>query len=529
MTSLRPCPLWICFALCLARPVAAAPAAFDVAADGAVADGNTLCTDSLQRTIDRCAAAGGGTVHFPAGTYLTGTLVLRSNVFLELAAGATILGSPDPKQYPVRASVMPSYTDNYVRQALIAGENLQRVGIRGQGTIDGQGAAFRWKEYRDRPYAIRLVGCADVSIEGITLRSSAMWMQHYLGCDRVRIRGIRVFNHVSYNNDGIDIDGCHDVAISDCHIDSDDDALCLKSTIDRACENVTITNCVLSSHANAFKMGTESNGGFKNVTFSNCVILSPRFSQSIYGVQRGLGGIALECVDGGALENIAISNVSIRGVTVPLFLRLGNRARPIQADRPKPAVGLFRNVTIENVVATGVGRTGCSITGIPGALVQNVRLANVTLEFEGGGKRELIDRPVPEREDAYPEGRMFGELPAYGLYVRHAQGIEISGFRVSTREPDARHAIMCDDVRDVALAGLSAPAAAGAAAMVRLTNVEDAALSDIRIRGSADTAVRIDGGATRRIELSGPRSAGLRAELAPEVPRDAVKSAAADR
>ena len=336
---------------CTAVLARGAPTSFNVRDDGAVADGKTLCTAALQRSIDRCAEAGGGTVFFPAGTYLSGTLVLKSNVTLELDAGATLLGSSDPKHYPPREPAVPSYTDNYVRQALIAGENLVNVGLRGRGTIDGNGGAFRWKEYRDRPYVIRLVQCQDVHIEGLTLRDSPMWMQHYLACDRVRIHRLRVFNHVTYNNDGLDIDGCHDVTISDCIFDTDDDALCLKSTLDRACENVVITNCVLSSHCNAFKLGTESNGGFKNITFNNCVILSPRFSEPIYGIRRGMGGIALEMVDGGQLENITVSNIVISGVNVPIFLRLGNRARPFLPDGAKPGMGL-RNVTIGNIVAT---------------------------------------------------------------------------------------------------------------------------------------------------------------------------------
>ena len=139
---------------------------------------------------------------------------------------------------------MRSYTDNYVDRSLIAGENLQNVAIRGRGTIDGNGGKFRWPQYLTRPYAIRLVHCRDVLVEGVTMRNSAMWMQHYLACDRVAMRGVTVYNHATYNNDGLDIDGCHDVCVSDCIFDSDDDAITLKSTLDRACENVTITNCI---------------------------------------------------------------------------------------------------------------------------------------------------------------------------------------------------------------------------------------------------------------------------------------------
>ena len=472
--------------------------------EGAAADGKTVCTSALQRAIDRCSAAGGGTVYFPPGTYLAGTLELKSHVTLQLDNGATLRGSPNPKDYPSRPSVLPSYSDRYVSQALIAGENLEHVRLQGAGTIDGGGEAFHWKEYRDRPYVIRLVKCRDVTVEGLALRASPMWMQHYLACDRVRIHGVRVFNHASYNNDGLDIDGCHDVAVSDCTIDSDDDAIVLKSTLDRACENVTITNCVLSSHANAFKLGTESNGGFRNIAFNNSVIVSPRFSESMYGLQRGLAGIALECVDGGKLENVVIANVTITGVNVALFLRLGDRGRHFLPDGPKVPVGTFRNVSINSIVATGTGRIGCSITGLPGSRVENVTLSNVSVECEGGGKREQVDKAVPERPEVYPESRMFGELPAYGLYCRHVRGLKLDNVRLSTVAPDARHAVVCDDVRDVDINGLNAaPATADGAAVLRFSQVQDAKVSGFAARGAVDVFLSVDGEATRNVALIG--------------------------
>jgi polygalacturonase len=400
--------------------------------------------------------------------------------------------------------------------------------LRGSGTIDGNGGAFRWKEYRDRPYVIRLVKCQDVTIEGLTLRDSPMWMQHYLACDRVRIRGLRVFNHASYNNDGLDLDGCHDVTVSDCLIDSDDDAIVLKSTLDQACENVTITNCVLSSHANAFKLGTESNGGFKNIAFSNSVILSPRFSQSMYGIQRGLAGIALETVDGGHLENVVISNITITGVNVALFLRLGDRGRPFLPDGPKLPVGSFRNVSISNITATKTGRTGCSITGLPGSEVQNVTLSDISFEYEGGGKRELAEKEVPERPDAYPESRMFGELPAYGLYCRHVRGLTLRNVRLNTVAPESRHAVVCDDVRELTVEGLSVPATTkDAASVLRFSQVQDAQVRGFRARGAVDVLLKLDGELTQGVALLGSDFTLVRriVDSASNVPADAIRQA----
>ncbi|MBI5689740.1 MAG: glycoside hydrolase [Verrucomicrobia bacterium] len=511
--------------LVLAASARLAALTLDAREAGAVPDGRALCTAVLQQCLDRCAAAGGGTVVLPPGIYRSGTLDLRSRVTLRIEAGATLLGSADPRDYPARRPAVRSYTDNYVSQALLAGEDLEQVAIEGGGVIDGNGGAFKWKEYLTRPYVIRLVACRDVRVEGVTLQASPMWMQHYLACDRVRLRGLRVFNHVSYNNDGLDLDGCHDVQVSDCVIDSDDDALCLKSTLDRACENITITNCVLSSHCNAFKLGTESNGGFRNITFSNNVIVSPRSTQAMYGVQRGMGGIALETVDGGHLDNVVVSNVAIRGVHVPIFLRLGNRARPFLAGAAKPPLGSFRRVMLSNIVATGAGRIGCSITGVPGGIAEDITLANVSLEFEGGGGRDLAAKPVPERADAYPESRMFGDLPAYGLYCRHLRGLRVSGLQLRTVAPDARHALVADDVERLEIDGLDTTSAPGAAAVVRLQDARQVLVRGARPAGPVDVFLHVAGPATREVVLvaSHLASVGRPVVVATEVLSDTVR------
>lgn len=434
---------------------------YSVADWGAKGTGQVLDTTAIQATIDAAAKTGGGTVWFPAGTYLSGTIYLRNGITLHLDSGAVLLGSTRLEDYPVNRPKIRSYTDNYVERSLIAGEDLQNITITGRGMIDGQGGAFKWKDYLNRPYVIRLVNCFNVMVENITMQNSAMWMQHYLACSDLTIRGIRVTNFTTYNNDGLDIDSCQNVRISDCQIFSDDDALCLKSTTLLPCENVTITNCLLGSHCNALKMGTESNGGFKNIAISNCTIQSLRNQPALSGEQRGLSGISLEIVDGGVMDRVAISNVTMEGVIAPLFIRLGNRARPFKPDSPVPGIGVLRNVLIENIVATDASLIGCSITGQPERAIEDVTLRNIHITFEGGGTAADAARAVERKPAAYPESTMFGTLPAYGFFSRHVNGLTFDRVHLSYGKTDSRPAAIFDQVQDLTINGFKAKPGSG--------------------------------------------------------------------
>jgi polygalacturonase len=491
---------------------------------GAADDGKTLCTAAIQQAIDACAAAGGGTVSFPPGTYLSGSLVLRSNVTLFLEEGATLLGSPSREDYyspPQDAEGQPVEGEPVFRN-LIHGENLHDVAIRGPGTIDGSGAAFRDKTQK-RTKAIYLVNCRDVLVEDVRLRNAGSWMQHYRFCENLTIRNIDVFNHIAYNNDGLNVDSCRNVTITGCRVDSDDDGIVLKSLSDRPCQDVVIDGCTISSHCNALKMGTESGGGFVNIKIADCTVFSPRKSERIYGRQRGLAGVALEIVDGGRLENVTVSNVSIEGVSVPLFLRLGNRARSYSGG-PKPEVGTFRKVRLSNITASGTSAIGCSITGLPGHPIEDVVLENVDLGFEGGGIREDTLREVPEQEASYPESTMFGTLPAYGFYCRHVRGIKFLGLKLQAEQPDLRHAMVFDDVEGLEIDGLQATSSPGAAAMLRMAQVRQATVRGLAPTTPVDTLLSLAGDRTREILLEDCELQNVRevAVQSPEVAAGAI-------
>ena len=407
---------------------------FDVREHGAAADGSTLATKSIQRAVDACAAAGGGSVYFPPGRYLSGTIFLKSGVALDLEAGAVLLGSKNLADYPETIQSFRSYTDVYTRKSLIYAEKVENIAIRGRGRIDGQGAAFKGP-YLVRPYMIRVIECRNILVEDVTIVDSPMWVQHYLACDDVVIRGIKVYSNVNSNNDGIDIDCSQRVRISDCDINSGDDAIVLKATANRPCRDVVVTNCTLKTHCNALKLGTESNGGFQNIAVSNCTIFDTRLS-----------GIAVEMVDGGALDRVTFSNIVMTNVGAPIFVRLGNRARPFLENGPKPGMGSLRNVVISNVQATGAGKVGCSITGLVGHPAEDITLDNIRLSFVGGGTAADAQRKIEEVAEKYPEFAMFGTLPAYGFYCRHVRNLTLRNVETRFESPDQRPGLVTDDV-----------------------------------------------------------------------------------
>jgi hypothetical protein len=486
----------------------------DARAHGALGDGTTLDTSAIQSAIDARASEGGGVVFLPPGVFLSGTLTLRSKVTLHVSEGAVLRGSTRLADYPVNPPKVPTYTSNYTERSLILAENAERTSIEGRGVIDGQGAAFKG-EYKVRPYLLRFVNCRGVLVRGVRLENSPMWVQHYLGCEDVELDGVTVRSRVNANNDGIDIDSCQRVRISGCDISSGDDALCLKSTMPRPCRDVVITNCVLSSQCNAIKLGTESNGGFENIVISNCAAYDTRLS-----------GVAIEMVDGGTLRNVLVSNMTMRGVQGPIFVRLGNRARPIREKDPRPSMGSLSGVMLQGIRAVGAGKIGCSITGLPAYPVTDVTLRDVSIEYEGGGTAEDAGKEVPEHPDRYPEYTMFQTLPAYGFYLRHAADVRLENVRFGCSAEDRRPALCCDDVDGLSLDKVHARSQAGGVPPIRLVNVRNATILASRQTGGTGPLVKLEGQQTDQI-LLGDNAVAQKAkpfDAAPDVPQSAVRS-----
>ena len=467
---------------------------------GAEGDGLTLDTAAIQAAIDACAAAGGGTVRLDGGVFLSGTIRLRSHVTFWVANGATLRGSARIEDYEsITPEILYLYRDRFTKSLLYA-EQQENIVLAGGGVIDGQGHQFPARPGDDggRPYLLRFSECRNVQVRGLTLRDSARWLSHYLACEDVTIEGVTIHSPIRENRDGMDIDSCDRVRIANCCVVTGDDCIVLKATTNRPCRRVTVTNCTLSSQASALKLGTESQGGFEDITFNNCVIHD-----------TGGDGVAVEEVDGGVCQRINISNLVMRNVRVPLFIRLGNRANPLP-DYPRPNTGQLRDVMISNIQASEAGNLGCSISGLAGHPVENVTLQNIRIRFAGGGTAEDAARGVPEKEASYPKGSMFGMLPAYGFYCRHVNGLRLHNLDFAFEQDESRPALVADDVHNLDIFSLHAQHGTDTDSLVRLIDVQGALVHGCQQTRPIETFATIAGSGSSRIAFRGNDLRGAR-------------------
>ena len=432
---------------------------FCISEYGAVGDGITINTVAIQSAIDACAKSGGGKVIIPSGKFLSGTIIMKSNVELHFEQNATLLASTRHKDYPLQP--LPKYRSHKDQlggfYALIYAEGAENISLTGHGTIDGQGKLQeprpdpKARDIDGRPRNLLLISCKNILVEGLHFNNSGVWNQHYLNCEDVKVDKISVYNHSNRNNDGIDIDGCRRFILSNSTFDSDDDGITLKSTGAAPCEDIVITNCIVSSFCNAIKAGTESSGGFRNITISNCVV-KPSISKTtpVFDTPKiGITGLSLIIVDGGVMEGISVNNLTIYGTMAPIYIRMGNRARKYTEEAAKPEMGKVRNISISNVVAYGAGEWGSSITGQPGFPLQNISLSNIQLFTKGGVKSGTFDENVKEDPQGYPQPTTWKTLPASGFYIRHAEGVSINNVTFGVEAEDERAPIVADDVSEL--------------------------------------------------------------------------------
>lgn len=444
-----------------AAPPAAASKVYRAIEFGARPDGATLATEAIQRAVDVCAGEGGGIVQLSPGVYLTGTIFMRSGVTLQIDEGATLLGSTRLADYP---DVTPTFRSlmterEMVTQSIIYAERVERIGLRGKGVIDGQGAKFTvqpnvrplWK----RPFIIRMIECREILVEGITLRNSASWTQSYLACDNLTIRNIRIEGHAIRHNDGVDIDGCQNVLIQGVESSTDDDGMCFKGTSERPTKNVVVENCRFFSYCNSLKIGTDSQGAFENIRISNLELgRPPPGTPPLHlGRPEGIAGIALEIVDGGTIDGVMIDNVKIVGTMAPIYIVLGNRGRHLK-DKPRLPPGAVKNITISNLTAETNSAMGCPIIGLSNHRIDGLILRNIKISFPGGGTAEDRVRKFTEKADSYPEAIKYANrLPAYGFFFWHVANVRLENVSLTTRTADLREAIVLEDASRVTVDG----------------------------------------------------------------------------
>lgn len=466
---------------------------------GAVADAKTNNAPFIQRAIDDASHAGGGRVTIPPGNFLTGTLFLKSNVELHLEAGACLLGSDR----------VNDYNGNGMRRALITANDQKNISISGPGVIDGQGQELMVDIFRKlrngelkndsiwllkRPEAGRAMvlnfkGCTGVKITEVTLKNASNWVQDYNSCTDVVINRIKVQSTAYWNNDGLDVTDSKNVRITNCFINASDDGICLKSSNPNLlCENIFVDSCTVRSSANGFKLGTAGTGGFKNIKVRNLYV---------YDTYRS--AIAIESVDGGICEKIDIQNVIAKNTGNAIFIRRGHRNKTgpvatlkgIYIANVKAEIPLFKpdqGYPIEGPpdhLRPGEDKmplrpghfhiyghpflpynlVPSSIVGLPNYPVQDVTLKNIEITYGGAASKEIAQIPlddiatIQENETGYPEFTMFGELPAWGFYLRHAEGIKMINMKVSYLKDDFRPAFVVDDVNGLELSDLSIPTA----------------------------------------------------------------------
>ena len=496
---------------------------------GAVGDGKIIDSPAINAAIDACNQAGGGVVYLSPGTYLSGTVTLKSNVTLYLEAGAILLGSTNIADYKPKHLI-------YARDA-------KNLGIAGPGKIDGQGHAFwiprvrkpvaedrKWSDAvhndwdsTDRPSPmLELINCTNLRIEDVFISGAAGWTLRPFNCMRAVIHGVTIKNPVfGPNTDGIDVTGCQDVLISDCIIDSGDDAICLKSEdVDdiecRTTKNIVVTNCIITGCCNGFKIGTKTMRGFENITFSNSVI----YNDDVELGARIIAGISLEMVDGGWVDGVVISGIQMRRVRSPINIRRGNREK--KQDYPQASL---RGVLIEGIHATDAILTS-SITGIPSMQLEDISLSDIRVDTVMPGRPEWVPSPVPEVEDAYPQARMFGWLPSSGLYCRHVRGLYLKDIHFSAPANEWRPAVICDDVVQLKVDGFSSSPVTNGIPPIQLVDVNQAWISGASAPVGSKAFLSIQGMRSSDILVSGcdVRKAAKLADVQNDLGKDVLSA-----
>jgi hypothetical protein len=503
---------------CLGAGIFSCAADFDITKYGAKGDGKTLNTVFIQQAINDCSISGGGKVIFPAGTYLSGTIELKDKVTLHFSKDSRLLGTTDLEQY----RNLDPFTEGLgidVGWALVVAVDAKKIGIEGEGAIDGQGAKLKaehilkdtrpeGQRWGRRPFLLRIVRCTGVTVKDVTLNYAAAWTSHYFQSKDITIENVKIVSVGVAHNDGIGIDGCQNVRIRNCDVVSGDDALVFKTTSSKmACKDIEVSGMRLKSSQAGIKMGTESMAPFENIKISNCFIYETRN-----------GGIKLLTVDGAHLRNIEIWDITMSDVRTPMLFRLGSRLNVFRKGQDsKQTTGTFENVVIRNIKAKAADSaqlkppSGILITGVPGHYINNLTLENIEIELLGNGTVENSRQIVPEAVDQYPEVKTFGPtIPAYGIWARHVKGLNLRNIIFRIKNNDLRPVFVCEDGKDILVTGWNIPETKGAESVFRLENVDGAVIDNNIINGNAEVLVKVEGANSKSIGITNNKAKAIK-------------------
>jgi hypothetical protein len=484
---------------------------------GAKGDGVTLDTAALQAAIDACNKDQGGVVLVPAGVFVIGTVEIKSNVTLRIAAAGKLLGTADGKQYHA-ANAIPLTGDSTLNDGnvgLIFAVGAENVTIEGPGTIDGQGAQFRSPSRgvlppagiggSQRPYHLLFHQCKNLTIRDIFLFNSAFHSVRIIQCSFIKLDGIRIYNRVNHNNDGFHFVSAQYVHLSNTTVQCQDDACALFGS----CKFVTVTNCSFSTRWSVFRFG----GGIaENITVSNCLIYDT------FGCP-----VKMRCGPGSRFENISFSNLVMNRVTGPFSIGVGRTpgGKPPSAEAavPPDAKAIARNISFSGIRATvvvpaqfpdvpftsgynpGEIKSCIALNGVGDVIFENINFDDVQITFAGGGTAEdAAVRDVPKVIGEYYEAGIF---PAYGIYARNARAITLQNVRFEVASPELRPALVFDHVEDVAINGFSAQGNPQAESLIRFNDTRDVLFTAVRVLTPAAAFLRVEGAASQGITIDG--------------------------
>ncbi|MFY0626961.1 MAG: right-handed parallel beta-helix repeat-containing protein [Reichenbachiella sp.] len=476
---------------------------FNILDYGAKKSHEEVSTESIQAAIDDASKyEGGGTVIIPKGVFTTGTLFLKSNITIKMEANAELYGSTSLKDY---ADVPIATEEPHFSKCLFYAKGEKNIRIMGHPRTEINGRGYFFKHSPERPKLFRIENSTNIEFENLVIKNSGSWCVYFRECDSVKIHKTAVYNKENRNNDGMNFDGCSNVSITDCNLQVEDDAICLKSSVDKITENFYIANCTISSYWASLKFGTASKTGFRNIKVENCQFFDSRH-----------GAIKLLAVDGAIIENVEISNIKMFNCGGPIFVRLGNRGRDytesikqVYKEDVQPegrAVGAIRNLTFRNIEGRLTGRIdppteGIMFTGLPGHFIEDVTMENINFSYSGFGDLNVKDRVIKEDEARYPEQLFFGVLPSYGMYLRHVKGLKLNNVNLTLRDQDDRQAIVMDDVHDSDFRNLTFDINKDAESALVIKDSKNLVFDNVRPMSEINYLLGVQGKMTKNIEL----------------------------